>query len=439
MLVGTEIQQVADRIRYFIDCDEWLSRDDRLTAVTAAVDAGLAICDGITIAADGRSFHYFVSNGQLNDVFTVIFNQSTVRTQTRFDHVQFSIGPNGGQSILANTQQLMQSIVGPTGAGMTGPAGAVSGLTGNTGPTGNTGSTGNTGAGATGPTGNTGSQGTAGGAGTAGATGPAGNTGSQGTTGAASTVTGYTGPTGAGGAAGAASTITGYTGNTGPTGAAGAQGVTGYTGNTGPTGAQGVTGNTGPTGAAGAQGVTGYTGNTGPTAAASTATGPTGNTGAAGTSGTAFNWRGAYSAGVSYAVNDAMFFTDGSSYACIVATTPGQDPAHTPASWNKFAQAGATGPGINWRGVFSGGATYAVQDAIAWTDGSSYICTVVTTAGQNPTNTPGSWTVLVQVGATGAIGPTGVTGAAGAASTVTGPTGAASTVTGPTGAASTVM
>src|SRR5260370_454105 len=140
MLLSRETQQVGDRIRRQITCD-WLHIDERLTSVTATVDAGTAICDGINVAADGHSFFYYVSNGTFNDQFNVIFAQNTSRTQLRYDHVQFNIGTNGGDVVVSANQQLMLSIVGSTG-----PTGAV----GNTGPTGATGSTG---AGATGPQG----------------------------------------------------------------------------------------------------------------------------------------------------------------------------------------------------------------------------------------------------------------------------------------------
>jgi hypothetical protein len=232
-LVGTETQQVGDRIRYHLDCP-WLSHDERLSGVSATVDIGPAVCDGITLDAEHDGFNYFVSNAALGQNFNVIFAQSTTRGQVRYDHVAFSIETNGGTVSGATGPSIpLLSIVGPTGptgAGAPGPTG-VTGYTGplGTGPTGITGPTGLTGpTGITGPTGPLGTGPTGGGA-----TGPTGITGPTGPLG--------TGPTGSG--------ATGPTGNTGPlgTGPTGAVGLPGPQGVTGPTGA----GATGPTGAPG--------------------------------------------------------------------------------------------------------------------------------------------------------------------------------------------
>lgn len=192
-------KQVGERIRYHLDCDEWLATGEVLTSVTATIDMGTAVCDGITIDQTNRGFWYFVSGGNLNDQFNVIFTQNTSRTELRYDHVQFNIGTNGGFTVDGNSGNIMLSILGPTGP--TGSGGA--------GPTGPTalGPTGATGAGSTGPTGPSGN---AGASGNIGATGPTGNTGAV----------GNTGPTGGSGSTGATGP-TGATGATGPTGAVG--------------------------------------------------------------------------------------------------------------------------------------------------------------------------------------------------------------------------
>lgn len=235
-LLYRKTQQVVDRIRYTVDCDPWLARDETLAGVSATVDSGTAICDGIVIHHTGRAFHYFVSNGTYQDHFNVIFSQTTTRGEIRFDHAEFCIGTNGGWVHTSNTNdQLMLSIVGPTG-----PTGA-----GATGPTGVTGSTGPLGTGPTGPTGGTGVTGSTGSTGPLG-TGPTGPTG----------VTGITGPTGGLGPTGALGGPTGPTGGgptgpTGNTGATGPQGFAGPQGIPGPTGGQGLGGSVGPTGPAG--------------------------------------------------------------------------------------------------------------------------------------------------------------------------------------------
>lgn len=228
MLLGTEQQQVGDRIRYHIDCP-WLLWNEGLSGVSAVVDSGPAICNGIVIDADNKGFHYFVGNGSLGDQFNVIFSQDTSRGQVRFDHVQFNIVTNGGVASPGGNTGLMISIVGPTGPtglGATGPTG----VTGGTGPLG------------TGPTGNTGPTGLA----STGATGPA----ITGPTGAGPTgATGNTGPTGAVAATGPTGPAAGPTGNTGPTGATGRAGATGAQGLQGVAGPQGIVGSTGATGA----------------------------------------------------------------------------------------------------------------------------------------------------------------------------------------------
>lgn len=242
MLLSEEQQQVGDRIRYHVDCD-WLKWNDGLSGVSAVVDVGTAICDGILLDGDNKGFHYYVSNGTLNDQFNVIFSQSTLRGQIRYDHAQFNIVTNGGFCAPANGNSgLMLSIVGPTGPTGIGPTGVQgpSGVTGATGPLG-TGPSGPTGVAATGSTGPTGSIGSPGAAATgptgAAATGPTGSTGSIGATGPAA---GPTGPTG----------NTGPTGRTGPTGVTGPSGlsIAGPQGASGPTGADGAIGPTGPAG-----------------------------------------------------------------------------------------------------------------------------------------------------------------------------------------------
>ena len=242
MLIGQKIQAVGERIRYHVDCSSWLAIDqgESLTGVDATIDSGPAICDGIVVDGDKLGFHYFVSEGALDDQFNVIFAQTTSRLQLRYDHVQFNIVTNGGIASNGGQTGLMISIVGPTGPtgpGGGGTGGGGTGFTGPTGPTGYVGVDGSTGAtGDTGSTGPTGAQGTNGNEGATGPTGPTGADGANGTPGA----NGATGPTGA-------------TGVTGPTGAVGATGPTGMTGfgATGPTGVTGPTGNTGNTGPTG--------------------------------------------------------------------------------------------------------------------------------------------------------------------------------------------
>ena len=133
------------------------------------------------------------------------------------------------------------------------------------------------------------------------------------------------GATGVQGAAGS----NGSAGATGAQGPAGANGAAGAQGPAGPAGANGANGATGATGAAGAAGATGPTGATG-------ATGPAGPAGAAGTT----TWRGAYSAGTTYAQGDGVS-SSGVIYLSLVNSNIGNTPASSPTYW--VSQAGGTG------------------------------------------------------------------------------------------------
>ena len=169
-------------------------------------------------------------------------------------------------------------------------------------------------AGAIGPTG----------AGVAGPTGPTGATGPQGATGPV----GVAGPTGAAGPTGP----TGVTGLQGATGPIGVTGATGDAGPTGPTGATGPQGVTGPVGATGLQGVAGPQGVTG-------ATGAVGPTGVTGPNGPPVSFQGSWSAATTYAVGDAVSYSDGSSYVSLQSGNLNHLPLGNPAFWAVLAQA----------------------------------------------------------------------------------------------------
>src|SRR5207247_1618946 len=95
----------------------------------------------------------------------------------------------------------------------------------------------------------------------------------------------------------------------------------------------------GPQGLQGIQGPTGPQGNTG-------ATGPTGDTGPSGPTGPqGLFWQGNFVAATTYSHNDAVHYTDGSSYVCVKVT--GCGPSASPAGnsdWDLLAQVGTTGP-----------------------------------------------------------------------------------------------
>lgn len=269
-----------------------------------------------------------------------------------------------------------QGPAGPQGAaGPTGPTGA----TGPTGPQGPIGPTGETGApGETGATGLQGPEGPQGPQGVPGADGAQGPQGPQG-------IQGIEGPAGPAGPAGLtwkgewdvntiyneddhvthegsswfalrgtigdepgvspddwhALALQGTQGAQGPQGVQGVQGDPGPTGPEGPegpvgaTGAQGPAGADGATGATGAQGPQGIQGEAGPTGA----TGPQGEIGPQGPKGA--TWRGAWSAGTAYVIDDVVSRL-GSSYIAI-ATTTNEPPESTPSKWEPVAVKGDTG------------------------------------------------------------------------------------------------
>jgi hypothetical protein len=250
----------------------------------------------------------------------------------------------------------------------------------------------------------------------------------------------------------------------------------------GPDGATGATGASGPPGASGSVGATGATGPQG-------ATGAAGTTG--GTNGSGFNFRNAFDAGASYAIDDVATF-NGSTYVAIVASAGPNNatPNLNPSAWSVMAQEGAAGAagtagaqgqagtsgaagatggtgatgapglqgpagvtgaqgptgatgtngtGFNFRNAFDASASYAIDD-VATFNGSTYVA-IVASAGPNnatPNLNPSAWSVMAQEGAAGAAGAagaqgqTGTSGAAGA----TGGTGATGSpgLQGPAGA-----
>lgn len=207
---------------------------------------------------------------------------------------------------------------------------------------------------------------------------------------------GLQGPTGATG-------DTGPEGPTGPVGATGPQGPKGDAGTQGPTGPTGATGPTGNAGPQGPKGDTGATGPTGPTGA----TGPQGTQGDAGPIGPAgLTWRGQWSAGTAYAVDDSVGHNGSSWFA--VAPSTGVEPTDTATQWSVLAAAGATGP----QGPTGATGPTGAQGA---------------TGAQGPAGTNGTQGPAGPTGATGPTGAKGDTGDTGPA----GPTGA----TGPQGAA----
>ena len=195
-------------------------------------------------------------------------------------------------------------------------------------------------------------------------------------------------------------------------------------------GSVGATGASGAVGAAGPQGPSGAVGATG-------ATGASGTNGVNGSPGLV--WRGAWLSSTSYAANDGVSF-GGGSYLSLTSGNAGQSPGSSPSSWSLLAAAGVAGAngaagatgvtgatgaqgvtgavgatgatgatgavGMNFRGAWSAGTNYAVNDAVVYS-GSTYLAQA---AGMNlePDANAAAWTVMAQAGGAGPTGAAGV-------------------------------
>ena len=259
--------------------------------------------------------------------------------------------------------------------------------------------------------------------------------------------TGPTGPTGTNGSAGATG-ATGGTGATGPVGSTGSTGSTGATGTAGPTGATGTAGSNGAAGATGPTGPTGGTGPTGPTGS----TGSTGATGSTGTAGQSFTWRGTWSTLTTYALDDVVEASDGSTYISVQNANIAHDPTLdlTHVWWDDFAVHGDVGPTGPTGPTGATGATGTAgsngSNGSAGATGATGATGTGATGPTGPTGGTGTAGATGGVGPTGPTGPTGIAGSNGSAGATgptgptggTGPTGATGTgATGPTGATGT--
>ena len=189
--------------------------------------------------------------------------------------------------------------------------------------------------------------------------------------------------------------------------------------------AQGPAGPAGATGAQGAQGPQGATGATG-------ATGP---------QGPPTSFTGAWLAGRSYSIGDAVSYGGGSYIA--LSANAGRQPDISPAYWGLLAQAGtagasgatgaqgpqgAQGPaGISYKGVWSASIGYLANDAVFYA-GSTYLA-LATSMGVQPDLTPSAWALLAQAGNNGATGPAGTAATVSIGTVTTGAPGTQASVT----------
>ena len=189
--------------------------------------------------------------------------------------------------------------------------------------------------------------------------------------------------------------------------------------------AAGVVGAAGPQGPMGLEGPTGYAGPPG-------AVGPAGPVGPTGPVGLVF--RGGWSVNAAYAMGDAVSY-GGASWISGTGGNLGNEPGPFSSQWSLLAAAGADGAvgpvgaqgpagvtgatgamgamgpagavGVNFRGAWGSGASYAVGDAVTF-GGSTYLATGASNAVE-PDQNASLWAVAA---AAGQMGPSGAAGTA---------------------------
>lgn len=133
--------------------------------------------------------------------------------------------------------------------------------------------------------------------------------------------------------------------------------------------------------------------------------GETGEIGPAGADGASCVWEGAWVTSTAYQLQDIVT-SGGSSYVCVVAHTSGTFATDLAAG--KWELACESGLDITWEGAYSAGTTYTINDAVSY-NGSSYIC-ILESTGNVPTNET-YWNLMALKGTDGA-GSGDVTGPA---------------------------
>ena len=141
--------------------------------------------------------------------------------------------------------------------------------------------------------------------------------------------------------------------------------------------------------------------------------GAPGRDGTDGRDGTGFNWRGAWDAANTYAVNDIVQH-EGSAWISTVAST-NEEPTGASGFWDLYAQAGESGDdgtGFNWRGVWDSTVTYQINDLVRH-NGSAWIADNAST-NQTPAANSNFWNEFAAAGDDGDDGTPGRDGARGA-------------------------
>jgi len=107
--------------------------------------------------------------------------------------------------------------------------------------------------------------------------------------------------------------------------------------------------------------------------------------------GLAWVYKGPWSNGATYSLNDVVTY-QGSSYVALQTHT-NQNPATESAYWGLMA---ATGAPLVWRGPWAAGTAYVLNDVVTQ-GGATYIATQAST-GQNPTTATTYWALMVSAG-----------------------------------------
>jgi hypothetical protein len=139
----------------------------------------------------------------------------------------------------------------------------------------------------------------------------------------------------------------------------------------------------------------------------------------------ALNWRGAWSAGLTYQVNDVVFYLTASYVAVDINTNHAPIQANIGSYWETFAvgaqgaqgsqgiqgatgvagatgatgatgSTGATGQGFTWRNAWSSVVTYNAYDCVSYTNGNSYICISSSVLDIIPGTDGSKWNLLAQ-------------------------------------------
>ncbi|MEH7209923.1 hypothetical protein V7094_27550 [Priestia megaterium] len=102
-----------------------------------------------------------------------------------------------------------------------------------------------------------------------------------------------------------------------------------------------------------------------------------------------FTYQGVYDATKAYNFQNMVTY-DGDLYLCVQDSADDKgDPSTDPTYWQKISTKGDKGDiGLNlfYKGDYSATKTYAVGDAVTYTDGLIYFAKVATVAGQAPTD-----------------------------------------------------